>query len=60
MFKNLSTKEIFSTLQSFFELRDMDIEDIREMGRSCHSEFKEWLTMNEREEMLKECVSRMI
>lgn len=60
MFSKLSTNELFATLQIFFELRDLDIEDVRERGKSCHSDFSEWLTMNQREEMLKECISRMV
>jgi len=60
MFSKLSAQELFFKLQTFFEYRDFDIQKIRELGKDSHDEFSEWLTMNQREEMLKECLSRLL
>ncbi len=60
MFRKLSPIDMFLRIQDFFELRDIDIEEIRESRKNDHSDFSEWMTMNEREELLKECISRLI
>ena len=60
MFRNMPELEMVLILIRFLELRNLDIEEIRALGKECHSEFSEWLTMNEREELLKECLSRIV
>ncbi len=60
MFRRLSSTDLFIKLQNFFEFRDLSIEDIRKLGKKGHDEFSDWLTINQREEMLKECLSRLM
>ncbi len=60
MFRKLSSIELFVKLQNFFHFRDLSIEDIRDLGKKGHDDFSEWMTMNEREELLKECLSRLM
>lgn len=60
MFRKLSSTDLFIKLQNFFEFRELDIEDLRKLGKKGHDDFSDWLTMNEREEMLKECLSRLV
>ncbi len=60
MFKNLSPVDMFIKLQNFLDLRDLDIEDVRAKGKNDHAEFSEWMSIGVREEMLKECVARLL
>lgn len=60
MFKENTALEMVVMLSLFLDLREKDIEEVRDMGKEDHSEFSEWLTMNDREEMLKECLARLM
>lgn len=60
MFKKLSPLDIFIKVQMFLDLRELDIEEVRAKGKEDHSDFKEWMSMLEREEILKGCVSRLM
>lgn len=60
MFRRLSSTDLFIKLQNFFEFRELSIEDIRKLGKQGHDDFSDWLTINQREEMLKECLSRLM
>ncbi len=60
MFNETTSYEMNDMYFKFVKSRECKEKDLERLGKKGHHELKDWMTPIEREEMLKECLVRLI